>query len=149
MRALPLALLIAATLVAGIVLAIIRGTEEDGPQVLPTTPPPSPTMTSPPPTTDVSPSPTTPATTDVSPTPTVSPTTDVSPSPTDPSENGDKNGRNGKKNGNGNGNGKNGENGDERVLPETGGPPAPFLLGGAGMVGLAAALWRLSRRPVR
>lgn len=119
--ALPLAVLIAATFIAGVTTAVIRVAEDEAPQVQPTeSPSPSPT-TSP------------------SPEPTEEPAEEPTEEPTD----------DGNDDGGNNGNGNNGgENGGRGGLAETGAESLPYLLGGSLMMALAGALWRLSRRPI-
>ncbi|MGH2684122.1 MAG: hypothetical protein ACRDJP_01480 [Actinomycetota bacterium] len=127
--ALPLALLIVATLAAGIVVAVMQLDEQDKDKAGPVVPSPEPTIPSPEPTTPASPeSPISPEPTDESPSPkptTESPTPE--PSPTD----------------DGGGGGRNGD--DDDVLAQTGGPILPYFLGGALMLAGSAGLWRLRR----
>jgi cytoskeletal protein RodZ len=124
--ALPLALLVVAVLVTGIVIAVARQPKDEdkaGPTIQPTetiSPTEEPTETVSPteePTETVSPT--------EEPTETVSPTVE----PTEP-------------------NGGQVPTNGEPPLAETGGATAPWLLGGAFLIGLAVALWRLSRKPV-
>lgn len=116
---LPLAVLIAATFIAGVTTAVIRVSEEDGPEALPTTESPSPTATSP------------------SPEPTEEPTEEPGEEPTEEPGDGEVAG------GAGSGGG-----GDAGELAETGAETLLFYLWGGALIGLAGALWRLSRRPI-
>jgi len=128
----PLALLILATLVTGVTLAVVRAGDDTKDVVQPT---PSSTSTTPSPSPSPSPSPTSPSPSP-SPTPRPTPTEEPTEKPTEePTEKPtdkptDKPGNGGK------------------GLAETGGAPAPFLAAGGLLLALAAGLWRLSRRPV-
>jgi hypothetical protein len=127
--ALPLALLIAAALLGGIVVAVMRiderGTDVGGgPGPTPTSPQAtvaSPTVESPSPTLEPTTEPTTEPTGSPKPTvePTTEPTEEPSPEPTD--------------------------DGNGIVLAQTGGPVLPYFLGGALMIVGSAGVWRLRR----